>query len=100
MTGFGGMEFGDAFGGWFYLGSRDGGEEKVGFAEKKLRLWGIEAIDAIDAIEAIEGVEEIVWGIFLNRDCLVKFFWWVWGGRVKRNEGYPYVEKGKPSFVV
>ena len=21
-------------------------------------------------------------------------------GRVKRNEGYPYVEKGKPSFVV
>ena len=53
--------------------------EKVGFAEKKLRLWGIEAIDAIeaievidaidtidaiDAIDAIEGVEEIVWGIF------------------------------------
>ena len=42
----------------------DGGEEKVGFAEKKLRLWGIEAIDTIDAIDAIEGVEEIVWGIF------------------------------------
>ena len=62
---------------------RDEEEEKVGFAEKKLRLWGIEAIDtidAIDAIDAIEGVEEIVWGIFLNRDCLVKFFWWVWGG--------------------
>ena len=42
---------------------RDEGEEKVGFAEKKLRLWGIDAIDAIDAIdtiEAIEGVEEIV----------------------------------------
>ena len=53
--------------------------KKVGFAEKKLRLWGIEAIDAIeaievidaidtidaiDAIDAIEGVEEIVWGIF------------------------------------
>ena len=69
--------------------------KKVGFAEKKLRLWGIEAIDTIDTIdtieaidaidtidtiEAIEGVEEIVWGIFLNRDCLVKFFWWVWGG--------------------
>ena len=35
--------------------------KKVGFAEKKLRLWGIEAIDTI---EAIEGVEEIVWGIF------------------------------------
>ena len=49
------------------MGSRDGGEEKVGFAEKKLRLWWIEAIDTIDtidAIEAIEGVEEIVWGIF------------------------------------
>ena len=57
-------------------GLRDEGEEKVGFAEKKLRLWGIEAIDAIDtieaidaidaidAIEAIEGVEGIVWGIF------------------------------------
>ena len=41
--------------------------KKVGFAEKKLRLWGIEAIDAIDAIDAIEGVEEIVWGIVLNR---------------------------------
>ena len=38
--------------------------KKVGFAEKKLRLWGIEAIDTIDAIDAIEGVEEIVWGIF------------------------------------
>ena len=52
---------------------RDEEEEKVGFAEKKLRLWGIEAIDTIDAIdaidtiEAIEGVEGIVWGIFLNR---------------------------------
>ena len=32
----------------------DGGEEEVGFAEKKLRLWGIEAIDAIEAIEAID----------------------------------------------
>ena len=62
------MGFGDAFG-WmgFDLGSRDEGEEKVGFAEKKLRLWGIDAIDTIDAIEAIEGVEgveEIVWWIF------------------------------------
>ena len=28
--------------------------------EKKLWLWGIEAIDTIDAIDAIEGVEEIV----------------------------------------
>ena len=40
--------------------------KKVGFAEKKLRLWGIEDIDtieaivAIEAIEAIEGVEGIV----------------------------------------
>ena len=43
-------------------------------------MGAIDTIDTIDAIEAIEGVEEIVWGIFLNRDCLVKFFWWVWGG--------------------
>ena len=51
--------------------------KKSRLRRKKLRLWGIEAIDTIDAIDAIEGVEEIVWGIFLNRDCLVKFFWWV-----------------------
>ena len=30
--------------------------KKVGFAEKKLRLWGIEAIEAIDAIEGVEGI--------------------------------------------
>ena len=64
-------------------------KKKSASPKKKLRLWGIEAIDTIDAIDAIdaieaidaidtiEGVEGIVWGIFLNRDCLVKFFWWV-----------------------
>ena len=66
------------------LGLRDEGEEKVGFAEKKLRLWGIDAIDTIDAIDAIEGVEEIVWGIFLNRgtSALSNFFG-VCGGMLK-----------------
>ena len=57
---FGGMGFGDAFE-WmgFDLGSRDEGEEKVGFAEKKLRLWGIEAIEAIEGIEAIDTIDAI-----------------------------------------
>ena len=47
---------------------------------------GIEHIEAIDTIDAID-------------KSLVKIFWCVRGGG-KRNEGYPYVEKGKPSFVV
>ena len=51
--------------------------------------------------DAIEGVEGIVWGIFLNRGTVpCQNFLVGVGGRVKRNEGYPYVEKGKPSFVV
>ena len=40
---------------------------------------------------------------FEQRDSpLSKFFGGMVGvwGDVKRNEGYPYVEKGKPSFVV
>ena len=46
---------------------RDEGEEKVGFAEKKLRLWGIDAIDAIDAIEAIEAIVAVgFWGCGLG----------------------------------
>ena len=41
-------------------------------------------------------------GDFLNRGTksLVKNFLVGVRGDVKRNEGYPYVEKGKPSFVV
>ena len=33
--------------------------KKVGFAEKKLRLWGIDAIDTIEAIEAIDAIDAI-----------------------------------------
>ena len=33
--------------------------KKVGFAEKKLRLWGIEDIDTIDAIDTIEAIDTI-----------------------------------------
>ena len=39
-------------------------------------------------------------GDFLNRGTVPCHNFLVWGGDVKRNEGYPYVEKGKPSFVV
>ena len=41
-------------------------------------------------------------GDFLNRgtSALSKFFGGCGEAGVKRNEGYPYVEKGKPSFVV
>ena len=38
--------------------------KKVGFAEKKLRLWGIEAIDTIDAIDAIDDMG--FWGCGLG----------------------------------
>ena len=37
---------------------------------------------------------------FEQRDSALSKFFGGCGGRAKRNEGYPYVEKGKPSFVV
>ena len=40
-------------------------------------------------------------GFFEQSDSpLSKFFGGCGEAGVKRNEGYPYVEKGKPSFVV